>query len=109
MARLQALARQPEGTDSKAIDFFHSTTNYDQQFVKDLERSAVAAGANLHVLWDERDGFLSAERIAQIVPQWRDADIWFCGPAKFGAILKAQLKAMGMPEARFHQELFEMR
>ena len=109
MARLQALAHQSGQADSKSIDLFHSTTNYDQHFVADLERSAATAGARLHLLWDERDGFLNAERIAQAVPQWRDADVWFCGPAKFGAILKAQLKAMGMPETRFHQELFEMR
>ena len=68
-----------------------------------------AYGASLHVLWDERDGFLSAERIAQVVPQWRDADIWFCGPAAFGQALRADVVAQGLPAERFHQELFEMR
>lgn len=40
---------------------------------------------------------------------WRDADVWFCGPAGFGQALKRDLIALGLPGARFHQELFEMR
>ena len=51
----------------------------------------------------------STERIRQTVPDWRDADVWFCGPAGFGQALKRDLTALGLPGARFHQELFEMR
>ena len=63
----------------------------------------------LHLLWDERDGRLDAERIAETVPEWRDADVWFCGPAGFGRALREGLAALGLPKARFHQEIFEMR
>ena len=70
---------------------------------------AGAAGVALHVLWDERDGRLDAARLASAVPDWRDADVWFCGPAPFGRALRHDLEAMGLPAGRFHQELFEMR
>ena len=43
------------------------------------------------------------------VPDWREADVWFCGPPAFGRALKAALVAQGLPAADFHQELFEMR
>ena len=40
---------------------------------------------------------------------WREADVWFCGPARFGRILRDGLVGLGFPAERFHQELFEMR
>ena len=106
IARLKALAQTP---DSKAIDLFHTTAVYDPEAIGLLERDAQAANVPLHVLWDERDGRLDAERIRQAVPDWREADVWFCGPAGFGQALKRDLTAMGLPEARFHQELFALR
>ncbi len=74
-----------------------------------MERDAKASGVALTVLSDERDGKLNAQRIAKQVPDWRDADLWFCGPAPFGQSLKKDFAAMGLAEGRFHQELFEMR
>ena len=106
IARLKALAQTPDG---KAIDLFHSTAVYDAEAIGLLERDAQAANVPLYVLWDKRDGRLNAERICQTVPDWREADVWFCGPAGFGQALKRDLMAMGLPEARFHQELFALR
>ena len=106
ISRLKTLARQGDG---RAIDLFHTTAVYDPEAISLLERDAQAANIRLHVLWDERDGWLNAERIRQTVPDWRDADVWFCGPAGFGQALKRDLTALGLPGARFHQELFEMR
>ena len=106
IARLQTLAQTPDG---KAIDLFHTTAVYDAEAINLLERDAQAANIPLHVLWDKRDGRLDAERICKTVPDWRDADVWFCGPARFGQALKRDLTAMGLPERRFHQELFALR
>jgi len=106
ISRLKALTETPDG---KAIDLFHTTAVYDPEAIGLLERDAQAANVRLHVLWDERDGRLDAERICKTVPDWRDADVWFCGPAGFGQALKQDLTARGLPEARFHQELFALR
>lgn len=106
IARMQALASAPDG---RAIDLFHPTSVYDEQAIGLLERDARAAGVRLHVLWSERDGLLDAQRLLAAVPGWEDADVWFCGPAPFGAALKKGLVALGMPESRFHQEVFQMR
>ena len=58
---------------------------------------------------DGCDGFLDAIRIAKIVPEWQEADFWFCGPAGFGKALKSALVVEGLADSQFHQELFEMR
>jgi predicted ferric reductase len=106
IARMKILATVPDG---KTIDLFHTTAVYDPHAISLMERDATAAGVHLHVLWDERDGRLNAARLTAQVPDWQAADVWFCGPAAFGQTLKKDLVALGLPDARFHQELFEMR
>jgi predicted ferric reductase len=103
---MKALA---QASDGKTIDLFHTTAVYDEHAIGLIEADAKAAGVRLHVSWDERDGWLTAARIAEQVPEWRDADFWFCGPAAFGRTLKKDFVALGLDETRFHQELFEMR
>ncbi|OQW89032.1 MAG: ferric reductase [Rhodoferax ferrireducens] len=106
IARMQTLANVPDG---RQIDLFHSTRVLDPQAIRLMERDAAAAKVQLHVLSDARDGMLDAARIVQLVPDWREADIWFCGPTGFGQALKHDFMAMGLASERFHQELFEMR
>lgn len=106
IARMKALAKAPDGV---AIDLFHTTAAYDHAAIDKLRRDAADASVRLHVLWDERDGRLDVDRLVAAVPDWRAADVWFCGPAGFGRVLRDGLVALGFPERRFHQELFEMR
>lgn len=106
VARMKALA---VASDGRQVDLIHTTAVHDAHALSLLEHDAAAAGVRLHVLWDERDGLLDAARLTQLVPDWRDADLWFCGPAGFGQALKKGLGALGLLPVRFHQELFEMR
>ncbi|MFZ3218662.1 MAG: ferric reductase-like transmembrane domain-containing protein [Rhodoferax sp.] len=106
IARMKSLARTPDG---KTVDLFHPTAVLDETAMGKLQRDAQAAGVNLHVLWDARDGRLNAQRLCETVPDWRNADIWFCGPAAFGQALRRDLVALGLNADDFHQELFEMR
>lgn len=106
IARMKALSQAPDG---KQIDLFHPTSVYDARAIELLQRDAAAAGVTLHVLWTQRDGRLTADRLCASVPEWQDADVWFCGPAAFGRSLRADLVKRGLPAKVFHQELFEMR
>lgn len=106
IARMKTLARAPDG---KPVDLFHPTAVYDETAIGKLQRDAQAANVNFHVLWDARDGRLNAQRLCEVVPDWKNADIWFCGPAAFGQALRHDLVAMGLNADDFHQELFEMR
>ena len=107
IARMKQLAR--EGGGPHEIDLIHSTVVEDPVALGKMRADAQAAGIRLHVLVDARDGLLSAERLRRMVAGWRDASVWFCGPAGFGQALRADLLAQGLPASAFHQELFEMR
>jgi len=106
IARLQAIAQQP---DQRSVDLFYSTAEPDQEFIQRLSALAERAQVKLHVLVSGRDGRLNAERLCQQVPEWRNASVWFCGPAGFGQALRQELVARGLAVADFHQELFDMR
>lgn len=106
LARLQALAGQPSGG---AIDLFVSTRHADAGLVERLRESARAAGVRLHLVRTRHEGRLSAEQIRARVPQWREADVWYCGPVGLGQSLRRAMVAAGLRAEAFHQELFEMR
>jgi len=106
IARMKHLAASPQDA---VIDLFHPTAVYEQAAIDKLTADARAAGVRWHLLVDARDGRLDGARLRSEVPDWRAASVWFCGPARFGESLRADLVAHGLPAARFHQELFELR
>ncbi|MCR6631671.1 MAG: hypothetical protein NVV74_17400 [Magnetospirillum sp.] len=110
IARMKHLAAMGEERPPQAVDLFHTTADVDDDALARLTADAEAAGIRLHILVDSRDGRLNGDRIRAEVPQWRDASIWFCGPAGFGQALRRDFAAHGLVVARrFHQELFAMR
>ena len=110
LARMKQLAREGgNGGAPREIDLFHPTAVEDSAALDRMRAEAEAAGVRLHGLVDKRDGRLSGERLRQVVPGWREASVWFCGPAGFGQALRQDLTSQGLPAGAFHQELFEMR
>ncbi|TXL72429.1 ferric reductase [Vineibacter terrae] len=113
IARMKYLALERRAHPDQpppAVDLFHTTADVDETALAKLRADAEAANIRLHILIDARDGRLTGDRIRAAVPQWRDASIWFCGPARFGEALQKDFAAHGLPvEERFHQELFAMR
>lgn len=106
IARMQALCEQPDG---KAIDLFYSTSAPDAEFIRRLRQRADQAGVTLHVVIAAEHGRLTPQRMRELVPDWPQASVWFCGPAGFGQALREDWVAQGGSPADFHQELFEMR
>ncbi|MBS0467797.1 MAG: hypothetical protein JSS31_07015 [Proteobacteria bacterium] len=51
----------------------------------------------------------TGERLRTTVPDWLQADAWFCGPAAFGDALGEHLVAYGLAPGNFHSELSKMR
>lgn len=113
VARMKHLAMQkgaPDWPVDQIVDLFHTTADVDEEALAKLAADATSADVRLHVLVDARDGRLTGERIREVVPKWRDASIWFCGPTGFGEALKRDFVAHCFPiKERFHQELFAMR
>jgi predicted ferric reductase len=108
LARMKHLAAHPDG---RQIDLFHTTRHTRRQRAQQrLQRRCRKARGELCMFWwTSVDGRLGAQRICQAVPDWRGADIWFCGPKGFGDQLRKDFRARGLAGGAFHQELFELR
>ncbi|UBM07914.1 ferric reductase-like transmembrane domain-containing protein [Cupriavidus metallidurans] len=108
IARMKYRA-QDGGGDTQQIELFHTTADLDPVAIEKLRADAQAAGVRLHLFVDRVDGFLSGERLRALVPDWKEASFWFCGPVGFAHALRADLTSQGLPADAFHQELFAMR
>ena len=106
IARMKQLA---QGTHDQDIDLFHATAQLEPSVREKLSADVAASGVRLHLLVDDKHGLLDGARLRELVPDWKFASIWFCGPAAFGKTLRDDLLANGMSPADFHQELFNMR
>jgi predicted ferric reductase len=106
IARLKELALQPDG---KHVDLFQTSATADAVASARLKSLALEAHVGLHQMVDAVDGRLSANKLCATVPDWRSADVWFCGPAAFGRALRRDLLAKGLLARNFHQELFNLR
>ena len=103
VARMQALA---DSASSQPVDLFHSTAQLTPEVSSRLSADAERAKVRLHLFHGRK--FVIGD-LLNGVDDWRDADIWFCGPAAFGREVRECLVALGLPAQRFHQELFAMR
>lgn len=106
ISRMQQLATQPDG---RTIDLFHATSTPDIRVNQALWRLAAESNARLHVWVAAESGHLTAAHIMRGVPEWKSADIWFCGPAEFGKQMEKDFRAEGLAPGDFHQELFHFR
>jgi predicted ferric reductase len=106
IARMEAItiAGQPQD-----VNLIYSTGALDDAFIDEVRNAADAAGVQLHIVDTSQEGFVDLAKLALWIPDWRCADVWFCGPSKFGDSLYQAMRAAGLPADRFHRELFEMR
>lgn len=106
IARLKELAYRG---DAVPIDLFYATRAPDSIFIAKVQELSGLANVRLHVFEEETDGRLTVDRLEALVPDWRNADVWFCGPVGFARAMREPMTKRGLPASRFHQELFEMR
>jgi predicted ferric reductase len=106
VSRMQELIVHPDG---KTIDLFHATGSRDIEPVGQLRKLADAAHVLLRVWVAAEDGRMTGDDIRAVVPDWKSADIWFCGPVALGRQLREDFAAHGIAASSFHQELFHLR
>ncbi len=106
IAGLEGLTTEDERPQ---IDLVYSTRQHDDELLSRLSELADRTGAHLHVLVTPPDPPLTMQRLEEMVPDWGDSDVWFCGPAGFVDAMRDAMFARGLPPARFHREFFALR
>ena len=106
IARMKALAKQG---NHQPVDLFWSVRVLEDQALRRVQADADQANVRLHLIRDGQNAPLTAQAITKVVPSWVQGDVWFCGPAGFGAALRQGFARLGLGAKHFHQELFQMR
>ncbi|MDI3406453.1 hybrid-cluster NAD(P)-dependent oxidoreductase [Streptomyces cavernicola] len=57
--------------------------------------------------WEGHRGRLTLEALEEIAPDFREREVFVCGPAGYMRAVHAMLTEAGLPEERYHQESFD--
>jgi predicted ferric reductase len=108
LSRLEALAHDPHQS-RQPISLFYSARASDHALVERVTSLTQQAGVALHLSISGKNPAVTAQSIFENVPDFLKYTVWFCGSTGFGDAIKRGLLKKGLPNRRFHQELFEMR
>ena len=94
---------------SKEIDvIFRASKAEDLVLRHELDDLAKIRGARVHYLVGSRNEHpMSAKYISALIPAFRDADVYVCGPTPLVEAVNEAAKTVGIPKNRFHDEAFE--
>ena len=85
-------------------------------FKNELDDMASAASGRLRVVhvmsddpqWDGEKGRVDRDRIARLVPDVREREVYLCGPPVMMKIVRSALAALGVSRSRLHYERFAL-
>ena len=106
-----SMARSMKPEDSNyRIDFYHSVkTETEFIFKSELERIA-KENPNLRIFFwiTDRDGFITAEKIAKETENVKAREVFVCGPPKMMNALRKQFVELGVDNKNIHSEEFAL-
>ncbi|HKC27835.1 MAG TPA: ferric reductase-like transmembrane domain-containing protein, partial [Jatrophihabitans sp.] len=107
---LRALFESLPGWPGDVTLLYRASTYEDLVLRDELDEIAQRRGAKVHYLVGHRRRGqadpLSPERIARLVPDVRDRDVFICGPDQLAGALRSALRGLGVPSGHIHHESF---
>ena len=102
------------GEKGNAVLLYGNRSESDTIFLQELAQLGAKIDMPVHnVLSDQKDykgetGFIDKEKIARLVPDVRERDIFLCGPPPMMWGIIDQLKELGVPPKYIHYERFAL-
>ena len=103
-----SMARSLRDGEGPAVDFYYCVEHAEEAHFLD-ELRAIAAGRDdfrVVLVPRDREGFLTAMRVAEEDRDLRSSDVLICGPPAMIDSLRSQLTALGLRGERIHAEEF---
>ena len=103
-----SMARSLGDGGGPPVHFYYCVERLEEAHFLDEFRAIAARRDDFEVtvVSRDRDGFLSADRLAAENPELASSDVLICGPPAMIVNLRAQLVAHGLPERQIHAEEF---
>ena len=104
-----SLARSLPDEGGPSVDLYYGVEHEEEaHFLDELREIAARRGDfRVVVVPRDRDGFLTAERLVEELGDLSRTDVLICGPPAMIHNLRAQLHAVGVPDARIDAEEFD--
>jgi len=99
---LRALAEKLT-SKNKNINFFYSAKE-ETDFI--FQNELNLPNINLHLYCSAKNERITAEKIIQVVSDWKKCDIFICGPTGLYQQLSKDFKKLGLEKNRLHFEKF---
>lgn len=106
LARMRQLARNGHAME---IHLFYVASDTSGDVLSLVRDNARTAEVKLRIHLTQQHGRLDGDVIRELLPKWRRASVWFCGPFAFGDSLRRGFVDNGLEARHFHQERFEFR
>jgi ferredoxin-NADP reductase len=106
--------RVRSGAKDDAILLYGNRSESDTVLIDELQPLAKEIGMPIYnVLSDQPDykgekGFVDKEKLARLIPDITDRDIFLCGPPPMMAGVRRALQELGVPIAQVHYERFAL-
>lgn len=98
--------------DSPNVDMIYSVVSrselLDQKALAELLPSKFKGFRYFAYAGDEQEGFLTAQKVSDMVGGLEGKEIFICGPPPMMKSLRSQLNSMGISNRRIHTEEFSM-
>jgi len=104
-----SLARSLPDEGGPSVDLYYCVEHEEEAHFLDELRAIAARRGDFRVVVvpRDRDGFLTAERLVEELGDLSSTDVLICGPPAMIHNLRAQLHAVGVPDARIDAEEFD--
>jgi predicted ferric reductase len=102
------------GERGNSVLLYGNRSESDTIFLQELGELSKKISMPIHNVLSEQkgymgeNGFVDQEKIARLVPDVKERDVFLCGPPPMMAAIVKQLKALGVPESQIHYERFSL-
>ena len=106
--------RAAQGKKDTAVMLYGNRSLEDTALMSELQPLAASINMSIYnVLSDQKDyagetGFIDKEKIARLVPDAAERDVFLCGPPPMMAGIKKALDELGVPASQVHYERFAL-
>ena len=113
---IRALAEEMAGSPRDVVLIYGNRNSQALVFKNELDELAARSAGRLRVVcvlsddpaWPGEKGRIDRDRIARLVPDLSERDIYICGPPAMMKGVRAALARLGVPPRRIHFERFAL-
>jgi predicted ferric reductase len=107
---LRALAESLHQKNKDTVLLYGSRTLPETALYKELQHFIPKEKFHLIFSHEKREGFengyLDKEKLARLVPDFKDREIYICGPKPMMKLVIGYLAELGVPKSQIHYEIF---